>query len=143
MSLPRNVATILQEHTTLEVECIDRMYLHLYVPLLQGEGGIAHFGREHRGQRFASSAQMGPTSRAFVGSIERFAEQDDIPRVRFLRRERKEEVAHKYLRAFPGPEGVLFIGKAQEKTRVVRTEVTGQRSAMVYGGNLGSWPVVR
>ena len=122
MSIPRNVDAILREHTTLEVESLDRMYLHLYVPLLQREGGIAHFWREHRGQRFASSAQMGPMSRAFVASIERFAKQEDIPLIRFPRGERKEEVAQKYLRAFRGQEGVLFIGKAQEKTRVVRTE---------------------
>ena len=122
MSIDRNVDAILREHTTLEVESLDRIYLHLYVPLLQREGGIAHFWREHRGQRFASSAQMGPMSRAFVASIERFAKQEDIRLIRFQRGERKEDVAKKYLRAFRGREGVLFIGKAQEKTRVVRTE---------------------
>ena len=34
MSLPRNVAKILQEHVTFELECIDRMYLNVYVPAL-------------------------------------------------------------------------------------------------------------
>ena len=35
MSLPRTVGEILRDHTTLEVESIDRMYLNVYVPRLQ------------------------------------------------------------------------------------------------------------
>jgi hypothetical protein len=122
MSIPRNLTAILKEHTTLEVESIDRMYLHFYVPILQQEAGIAHFWQRHRGYRFASATQMGPMSRAFVDSIERFAQRENIPVIRFQRGQRKDEVAQEHLRAFRGQEGVLFIGKAQEKTRVVRTE---------------------
>ena len=43
MSITRNVAEVLAEHVTLEMECIDRMYLNLYVPMLQTEGGVAYF----------------------------------------------------------------------------------------------------
>jgi hypothetical protein len=43
MSLPRSVAEILREHVTLEIEGIDRMYLNVYVPQLQREGGVASF----------------------------------------------------------------------------------------------------
>ena len=70
----------------------------------------------------ASSVQMGPMSQAFVRSIERFAEQEGIEVVRFRKGHRKEEVAQEFLRRFEGDEGVLFIGKAQEKAAVVRTE---------------------
>ncbi|MFQ5700192.1 MAG: hypothetical protein ACE5IL_18160 [Myxococcota bacterium] len=122
MTITRSVAEILDEHTTLEVECIDRMYLNLYVPILQREAGIAHFWRSHRGSRFPSGAQMGPMSRAFVHSIERFAEQEGVPLIRFKRGERKDDVAKRYLKDFHAEEGVVFIGKAQEKMRVVRTE---------------------
>ena len=41
MSLPRNVAEVISEHVTLELECIDRMYLNLYQPMLQAGGGAA------------------------------------------------------------------------------------------------------
>ena len=34
MSLPASVADVLANHVTLEVECIDRMYLNLYQPKL-------------------------------------------------------------------------------------------------------------
>ena len=43
MTVPRSVADVLADHVTLEVECIDRMYLNLYVPKLQyasGRGGL-------------------------------------------------------------------------------------------------------
>ena len=34
MNVARNAAEVLAEHTTLELECIDRMYLNVYVPML-------------------------------------------------------------------------------------------------------------
>lgn len=42
MTLARRVAEVLAEHVTLEVECIDRMYLNVYVPRLQYEQGVAN-----------------------------------------------------------------------------------------------------
>jgi hypothetical protein len=122
MKIASSAAEVLSQHVTLEVESIDRMYLNLYVPILQSEGGIAHFFREHRGHRFASSALMAPVTRAFVTSIERFAEHEGIELFAFNKGERKDDVAQAYLREFHCKEGVLFIGKAQEKARVVRTE---------------------
>lgn len=122
MTIARTVAEILDEHTTLEVESIDRMYLNLYVPVLQSERGVAWFWQSHRGYRFGSSTLMAEMSRAFVSSIEGFAEREGIPVVKFKKGERKEDIAQAHLRDFPLEEGVLFIGKAQEKTRVVRTE---------------------
>jgi hypothetical protein len=31
---------------TLDLECIDRMYLNAYIPILQTEGGVEYFFRE-------------------------------------------------------------------------------------------------
>ncbi|MGI8426011.1 MAG: hypothetical protein ACR2M4_05325 [Actinomycetota bacterium] len=45
MSIPQSVAAVLREHVTLEIEGIDRMYLNVYVPQLQREGGVASFFR--------------------------------------------------------------------------------------------------
>lgn len=41
--------------------------------------------------------------------------------VGFRKGERKDDVTKKYLRRWSGGEGVLYIGKTQEKTRVLRT----------------------
>lgn len=122
MTLPQSAAEILREHVTLELECIDRMYLNVYVPSLQSENGVAAFFKFHRGYPFASSALMDPISKAFVANIKQFAEREGVPVVEFKKGERKDDIAAEYLKKFSRPEGVLFIGKAQEKTPVFRTE---------------------
>lgn len=35
MTLPRSVSEVLADHVRFEVECIDRMYLNVFVPELQ------------------------------------------------------------------------------------------------------------
>src|SRR3954447_2689977 len=122
MSVPRSVAEVLKEHVTLELEGIDRMYLNVYVPQLQREQGVASFFRFHRGYQFASSALMDPISKSFVKSLEDFARRENVPVVQFRKGQRKDDIAAEYRKKFIRPEGVVFIGKAQEKTRVFRTE---------------------
>ena len=122
MTVPRSVAEVLADHVTLEVDCIDRMYLNLYVPKLQYASGVVSFFRYHRGHPFASSVLMDPITRAFVGGIERFVDDEGVDLVTFAKGERKDDVAHEYLERFEGDEGVLFVGKAQEKTATFRTE---------------------
>lgn len=132
MSVPRSVAEILRQHVTLEVESIDRMYLNVYVPQLQRERGVVAFFRYHRGHPFASSALMEPISKAFIRAIEAFATREGVPLFTFSPGQKKDDVMAEHLARFPAQEGVLFIGKAQEKTAVFRTEkrknpATGQR----------------
>src|SRR5262245_59613208 len=122
MSLPRSVADILRKHVTLEVEGIDRLYLNVYVPGLQYESGVAAFFCKHRGHPFASSALMDPISKAFVAAIHAFAYAHGVPLVTFEPGQRKDAVMAEHLTRFRGTEGVMFIGRAQEKTPVVRTE---------------------
>jgi hypothetical protein len=122
MSLAQSVAEVLRDHITLSVEGIDRMYLNVYVPRLQSDVGIASFFRFHRGHTFASSVLMEPISRAFVGAIEKFAAGQGIALIPFDKGVRKEDVAAEYRAGFTGEEGVVLIGKAQEKARVFRTQ---------------------
>lgn len=122
MTVARSVSEVLSEHVTLTMESIDRLYLNLYVPILQRPEGTAHFWIRHRGHRFASSALMAPMTRDFVASIEKFARSEAVDLVSFEKGQRKEEVARERLAAWGEEEGVLLIGKAQEKAWVVRTE---------------------
>ena len=123
MTVARNAAEALAEHTTLELECVDRMYLNVYVPALQTGAGAAHFFKQVRGNPVPSSALMAPmTRRRFSAALERHATDLGVDLVRFGRFERKDERTWTYLREFSGTEGVLYIGKAQEKARVLRTE---------------------
>jgi hypothetical protein len=122
MSLPRSVADILRGHVTLEVESIDRMYLNAYVPGLQYASGVAAFFRKHRGYPFASSALMDPISKAFVAAIHAFVAAEKVPLVTFEKGQRQDDVMAEHLTRFTAPEGVVFVGRAQEKTPVFRTE---------------------
>jgi hypothetical protein len=122
MSTPHSVADILKNHVNFELESIDRMYLNVYVPALQCEGGVVGFFRRHRGHRFASSALMDPMTRSFVAETDRYAKDHGVPVIQFKKGERKDEVMAAQLKRFEKSEGVVFIGKAQEKTSVFRTE---------------------
>ena len=125
MSIARTVAEILAEHVTLEIAGIDRLYLNVYVPRLQHVGGVVGFFRAHRGQPIASSALMAPISLAFVAAIERYVREQDVALITFTKGQRKDDVAKEYLARFEAAgktEGVLFVGKAQEKASVYRTE---------------------
>src|SRR5262245_55802756 len=122
MSIPRTAAEVLRQHVTLEVEGIDRMYLNVYQPRLQCEGQVAAFFRSHRGHTFASSALMDPMTKAFIAAVEDFTQHQGIPLFSFPLGQRKEEIALEYRARFLGTEGILFVGKAQEKTPVFRTE---------------------
>ena len=134
MSLPRTVSEVLREHVTLEAEGIDWMYLNVYMPVLQREQGISWFFRAYRGHAFASSALMAPITKAFVAKIEAFADHEGVSLITFEKHPRKDDVVEEYRRRFKGEEGLVVIGKAQEKTAVFRTErrrnpTTGQTYA--------------
>jgi hypothetical protein len=122
MSVPRTVAEVLSEHVSLEVEGIDRMYLNVYQPRLQTDRGVAAFFRFHRGETFASSALMDPMSKSFIAAVNRFVLEGQIPLITFAKGQRKDDVAKEYHSQFQGKEGILLVGKAQEKTPVFRTE---------------------
>ena len=122
MSTPRSVREILEGHVTLEVESIDRMYLNLYVPRLQRDLGVVGFFRAHRGERVVSSVLMGRMTDAFVTAIRAFVQRQQIPIVPFARGQRKDDIAATFVAGSQAREGVLFVGRAQEKIAVFRTE---------------------
>src|SRR3954469_24408663 len=125
MTLPRTVAEVVAEHVVFQVECIDRMYLNVYVPQLQYAAGIVGYVHHQLGLPVASTAPLGKITDAFSAAIHRFAGEQGVPWVDFLKGQRKDDVMHEHLAAFTAAgrtEGVLFIGRAQEKTGLFRTE---------------------
>src|SRR5438128_10839694 len=122
MMIRKSVAEILENHVTFELEAIDRMYLNGYVPSLQTGGGVVYFMKQHLGARIPSTMMVAPLSERFVKAIERFVESEGLDLVTFKKGQRKDDVAQEYLASFTREEGVLFVGKAQEKASVFRTE---------------------
>ena len=122
MTLPRTMADVLSEHVVFEVESIDRMYCNVYQPKLQYGGGASAFFVGHRGHKYASSILMAPITEAFVANVHHFIAARGLDLVSFGKGEDKDAIAHRYLAALPGKEGVLFVGRAQEKAWVFRTQ---------------------
>jgi hypothetical protein len=122
MTVPRSVSDVLAGHVQFEIECIDRMYLNVFVPELQRSGQVAGFLMRHRGFPIASTALVAPMSRQFVADIEHFARAQGVPLVHFAKGQRKDDVMHEHLATFTGTDQIMFIGVAQEKAHVFRTE---------------------
>jgi hypothetical protein len=68
----------------------------------------------------------------FVDAIERFVDAAQIDLVTFEKGQRKDDIAQQYLAAVDGDEGVLFVGKAQEKASVFRTEKRRDVHGLTY-----------
>ena len=66
MNVARTAAEVLAKHTTLELECVDRMYLNVYVPVLQTGAGAALF-RDNQDENVATNKMRKPKSRAWGG----------------------------------------------------------------------------
>jgi hypothetical protein len=121
-----NVAELIKDHVTLTVDCVDRVYLNVYVPRLQASGGVVGFLR-HRGQRVLSPAVFGQITEAFKTGLRAWAEGRDIPWLEFKKGQRKDDVVQPYRDRFLASDGVVLIGVAQERARSWRAtkEVRG------------------
>ena len=122
MNLARSVADVLAEHVGFEVECIDRMYCNVYVPRLQYAAGLVGYVHQQLGLPIASTAPLARITDRFDTSVHRFAKKHRIPWVDFVKGQRKDDVMAEQLGRFTKAEGVVFIGRAQEKTNLFRTE---------------------
>ncbi|MCA1682203.1 MAG: hypothetical protein LC700_03605 [Actinobacteria bacterium] len=122
MTVARSAADVLADHVVFEVESIDRMYLNVWQPRLAYGGGVSGFFVGHRGHHYASTALMDPMTKAFVADIHGFVAARGLDLVSFAKGQRKDDLAQAFLADFAEPEGVLFVGRAQEKAGVWRTQ---------------------
>jgi hypothetical protein len=124
--------TVLRDHVTLKCRSIDRIFLQGYVPKLQTVGRVCTFLRWQRGFKIPSSAAFGKIGEAFVKAIHKFAEDNNIPVVKFEKGQDKEEVARPLFEAAAreGKNRVVLIGIAQEKaSRWSSWKAKGQEKA--------------
>jgi hypothetical protein len=110
-----NVAEIIKDHVTLEVRCIDRLYLNGYIPRLQSGGGVVDFLVRACGQKIASPALLGQITEAFKMRLRTWAAEQHIPWIEFRKGERKDLVVQRYRDRFHKSSGVVLIGVAQER----------------------------
>jgi hypothetical protein len=120
MAAVTTVNDLLDGHVSLDVECLDRIYLNGYVPNLQVGGQVVSFMTAHLGFPIPSPAILEKMGTAFRRSVSSFAETEHVPVVRFKKDDRKVEVMRRYIgaQAATGRSGVAAIGVAQEYQNV-------------------------
>jgi hypothetical protein len=111
---------LLDGHTVLDIECLDRVYLNAYVPVLQSSGQVVAFMTQHLGMPIPSPALMEKTGTKFRGAVASFASANGIPWVKFSKGDRKIDVMQPHLarQAATGRSGVAAVGVSQEFQRV-------------------------
>jgi len=108
-----NVNDLLDDHVSLDLECLDRIYLNAYVPNLQVAGQVVTFMRDHLHKPIPSPSIMEKMGNHFRKAVDAFAEEHDIPIVRFKKGDRHIDLMRPYLEAATQP-AVVAIGVAQE-----------------------------
>jgi hypothetical protein len=117
-----NVHELIRDHVTLSIRCLDRLYLHAYMPKLQTSGGLCYFLRDHLGHPIPSPALFPPIHDRFVAAIKQYATASHVPLIAFERGQRKDDVVAEYRARRPMRDGVVVIGVAQEKMRAFKAQ---------------------
>ena len=117
--VPVTVNDVLDGHVKLDLECLDRVYLHGYLGRLQVSGQLVQFLR-HRGYPIPSGACLQQIGDAFRRRVASFAEANHIPVVTLKAAGRNIEIMQPYVDAAArtGRPQVAAIGVAQEPQRV-------------------------
>src|SRR5579864_6940687 len=112
-----NIPELLSGHVTLDVECLDRLYLNGYIGPLATAGGLVTFMREQLGKPIPSPVVLGQVTEKFRDAVKAMAERHQIPIYQFDHKERKDDVANRIRRQRGVRDGIVFIGVAQEKAQ--------------------------
>jgi len=111
------IPELLHGHITLEVECLDRLYLNGYIGQLATGGGLVAFMREQLGKPIPSPVVLGQVTEKFREAVKAKAEREQIPVYQFHHKERKDDVANQFRQRRAVRDEIVFIGIAQEKAQ--------------------------
>ena len=112
-----SIPELLNGHITLEVECLDRLYLNGYISTLATGPQLSWFMRQQLGKPVPSPVVLGQITEKFRKAVKSVAEQDQIPVHEFERKEDKDETGNQFRRQRGTRDGIVFIGVAQEKAQ--------------------------
>jgi hypothetical protein len=88
------IPELLDGHVTLEVECLDRLYLNGYIGKLATGGGLIGFMCGQLGKPVPSPVVLGQISERFRDSVKSLAARESIPLYQFHHKERKDDIAN-------------------------------------------------
>ena len=112
-----SIPELLSGHLTLEVECLDRLYLNGYIGSLATSGGLVTFMREQLGKPIPSPVLLGQVTEKFREAVKTLAEREQIPIYQFDHKEKKDTFANRIRQHSGIRDGIVFIGVAQEKAQ--------------------------
>jgi hypothetical protein len=112
-----SIPELLSGHVTLEVECLDRLYLNGYIGSLATSGGLVTFMREQLGKPIPSPVVLGQITEKFRETVKALAEREQIPIYQFQHKEDKDKTGNRLRRQRGIRDGIVFIGVAQEKAQ--------------------------
>jgi len=115
-----NIDTIIKDHVSLTVRCLDRIYLQGYMPKLQTSGGLCYFLHDHLGYPIPSPALFRPMHDRFVTAIKTYARDHAVPLIEFESGHDKDALVATYRAKASVSDGVIVIGVAQEKARAFK-----------------------
>jgi hypothetical protein len=99
------VNDVLDGHVALDIECLDRVYLNAYVPILQTSAQVVAFLSGHLGFPFPSPVLFRQLGGPVPPAVASFAEANEIPWVRFGKDQAKLEVMGPHLARQRPPAG--------------------------------------
>ncbi|HEX4593502.1 MAG TPA: hypothetical protein VH157_04465 [Bryobacteraceae bacterium] len=121
------IPELLDGHITLEVECLDRLYLNGYIGKLATGTGLVFFMRGQLNKPVPSPVVLGQISEKFREAVKALAERDGIPLYQFQHKENKDEIGNEFRRQRGTRDGIVFIGVAQEKAQAFNgRKINGQ-----------------
>src|SRR5260370_39966690 len=104
------IPDLLDGHITLEVECLDRLYLNGYIGKLATGPGLSMFMRFQLGKPVPSPVVLGQVSENFRGAVKKLAEREDILVYQFKHKERKDYIANTFREHRQGRAGIVSSG---------------------------------
>jgi hypothetical protein len=125
---PVNINDVLDGHVGLTVDCVDRLYLNVYVPNSQVGGQVITFLTKHLGQPIPSPALLGKIGDRFRGAVKQFARHYDIPILKLNKPDRSRWDDRKVDHVRP------YLDEAEAAGRFgVAAIVVGQELQWVFG----------
>jgi hypothetical protein len=74
-----NINDVLEGHVSLELDCVDRIYMNAYVPKLQVSGQVVTFLTEHLGFPIPSPVLLEKIGNRFRREVKAFAAERRVP----------------------------------------------------------------
>ncbi len=111
-------ADMVAGHVSLDISCLDRLYLIGFLPKLQTPGGVIYFLHDHRGNPITSPALFEQIGNRFRGAMRQWVQANNIPMVAVgavladgpPHRSRRAELPHRAPASGPDDEAHVRVG---------------------------------